>query len=536
LVKGYGYKSILVLSIIAIIVIFLSGCDTSETQKAETEIGNYAGGGLIAGKDNLVFFINPADYNKIYSYDEQSGKYLRISNDSVSSIFIDDDWIYHQNLFNKQLSRIRIDGTNFELLNIAPTSYTRFFSYFIADGWIYYKWWDWDFGGKGGIYRLSADGGTLEPILEDGVRVKDFFVAGDWIYYTSLDDEGYHDGFINIIGIDGGDPVMIGDYAANEIIVYEGYLYFKNNEFKLYRVSIDGGEAIKLSENEIIFYNIFDNWIYYTNRDDNFRLYKMRTDGSESQKISDDKSSMIHIINGWIYYSNINDGGRMYRIKIDGSQKQDLFAAVRPEEAFDASKPLVVSGYYLNFDTDWLVDGKRLNLGMHENDILHLMGAPETATDKDCSDDDYSPVCTYHFEYPGVLLSLVHRNDKPENARLITLETDSPLVAGPRAISVGDTFAQVLEKLPDNGNPVEEASEYQKDMYEYYQLLYGSYSVSGPICEIYYDENKSPIKMSFRDGIGDTSYSLYSSGFTLHFKDGLVSSMIMGHSCWCRLN
>lgn len=527
--KVYGYKNILVMSFIAIAAIFFIGCDSSETQKTETATGKYTNGGLVAWKDNLVFFINSADYNKLYNYDEQSAKFNRINNDSSSNIFIDDNWIYYQDLFNKKLFRIRLDGTDHEIISEAPMTYNSFFSYFVVDNWIYYKWWDFD--GNGGIYRLSTDGDTLKSILENGVRVMDFFFADDWIYYTSLDDS-----FIYKIGIDGGDPVMIGDYAANEIIVYEGYLYFKNNEFKLYRVSIDGGEAIKLSENEIIFYNIFDNWIYYTNRDDNFRLYKMRTDGSENQRISNDKASMIHIINSWIYFCNIDDEGRIYRIKTDGSQKQDIFADVSPEEAYDASKPLVVSDYYMNLDTNWIVDGEKLNLGMYERDIFQLLGAPEVTTDKDCSDDDYAPVCTYHFEYPDVVLTIVHRNDKPENARLITLETDSPLIAGPRAISVGDTFAQVSEKIPDNSNPVEEASEYQKDMYEYYQLLYGSYSVSGPICEIYYDENKSPIEMRFIDGIGDTSVSIYSSYFTLHFKDGLVSSMIMGHSCWCRLN
>lgn len=534
MVKVYGYKISLIISITVIAIILCSGCGSSVTPKAEIKTGHHAGAGLVAEKDGLIYFINPADYKKIYSYDEQSGKYARISDDSSRSIFIDDDWIYYQNLFSNNLSRIRLDGTDLETLNIAPISYTSFFSYFISDGWIYYKWWDFD--NNSGFYRLSADGENLEVILENVFRVKDFIVAGDWIYYTSEDDN-----YICRIRTDGGDPVRIGNYDAKEIIFYEGYLYFKDNEFKLHRVNIESGEAIKLSEKEMVFfynspysYLIYDDWIYYTNRDDNFSLYKMRTDGSDSQIISKDKASMIHIINSWIYYYNFDDKGRIYRIKTDGSQTQNLFNDVRSEQAYDASKPLVVSDYYINFDTDWIINGKPINLGMYESDILQLLGIPVEITDKDC-DEDYSNVCYYEIMYPEAVISFVHHQDEPENARLFSLETDSPLAIGPRAIRVGDTFSQVLEKLPDDGNPLEEAFDYQKDMYEYYHILYGSNSVSGPICEIYYDENKSPIEMRFRDGIGDTSASLYASYLTLHFKDGLVSSMIMGHSCWCRL-
>ncbi len=73
-------------------------------------------------------------------------------------------------------------------------------------------------------------------------------------------------------------------------------------------------------------YVIFSNgWIYYVNIGDESKLYRMTEDGSQNVKLSDDPVSQIQVIDGWVFYakkvSEESPEGGIYKVKNDGSNR-----------------------------------------------------------------------------------------------------------------------------------------------------------------------------------------------------------------------
>ena len=60
-------------------------------------------------------------------------------------------------------------------------------------------------------------------------------------------------------------------------------------------------------------------WIYYSNADDDSSIYRMRTDGADKKKLNNDYSSNIQAVGEWLYYLKGRSGyPKIYRIPING--------------------------------------------------------------------------------------------------------------------------------------------------------------------------------------------------------------------------
>jgi hypothetical protein len=85
-----------------------------------------------------------------------------------------------------------------------------------------------------------------------------------------------------------------------------------------------------------------DEWIYYSNKEDNGYLYKKKIDGSKSKLITNDKCSCINVSGQWIYYINESDSKKVYKIKINGSKKTKII-----DEKY-------LKVYYLHLSNGWI--------------------------------------------------------------------------------------------------------------------------------------------------------------------------------------
>lgn len=66
------------------------------------------------------------------------------------------------------------------------------------------------------------------------------------------------------------------------------------------------------------------NTVYYSNLSDNYKLYRINIDGSGNKKINDHKDIYISVSQGWVYYSDYDDGGALYKITTEGRDKTML--------------------------------------------------------------------------------------------------------------------------------------------------------------------------------------------------------------------
>ncbi|HYE83561.1 MAG TPA: DUF5050 domain-containing protein [Clostridia bacterium] len=114
-------------------------------------------------------------------------------------------------------------------------------------------------------------------------------------------------------------------YSYGKTLVYEDWVYYSNWEDngKFYRIKTDGTGKTKLSNNFPLSINIQDDWLYF--RDANYGyFYKMSTDGRAIIRLIDDSPESIYISGDWIYYGNRGDEGKLYKVKTDGTERTRL--------------------------------------------------------------------------------------------------------------------------------------------------------------------------------------------------------------------
>ena len=88
-----------------------------------------------------------------------------------------------------------------------------------------------------------------------------------------------------------------------------------------------------ISDEESRFINVSDDWVYYTNGDNNTfsngdaRLYKIRTDGTQRTAIGEEKGDLLNVVGDMIYFRDYGDSTNLYciyKIRTDGTEKVKL--------------------------------------------------------------------------------------------------------------------------------------------------------------------------------------------------------------------
>lgn len=186
----------------------LSSDIKSHTQKAEISPQDYngntvsGGGGYIAEHDDVFYFANPEDHNKLYKKDKLNNikKLSDTANDSmVLLIQCDGDHVFF-------VQNIKTDHED------APWKCTLF------------------------DYDLSSDNEV--KILEDNIC--NYTVYEDHIYYSTLDTNGVY-----VANMDGSDARLIcngGSWLPISLQCSDGNLYYALHD-KLVCFPLDGGAA-----------------------------------------------------------------------------------------------------------------------------------------------------------------------------------------------------------------------------------------------------------------------------------------------------
>ena len=112
--------------------------------------------------------------------------------------------------------------------------------------------------------------------------------------------------------------------------VYDGWMYYCSSG-GIYKVRVDGTENKCISSIESTNINILGDWIFYNNPNDNNKIYRMNIDGGENTKIGDVSDvADINLAGEWIIYNQwLRDqtGGFLYcsntyMMKLDGTDNK----------------------------------------------------------------------------------------------------------------------------------------------------------------------------------------------------------------------
>lgn len=287
--------------------------------------GNINNNGIVAlDQEGYVYYSNVSDGEKLYKIGFDGVFNKKISENKAQYLNVSKDYIYYSNYSNGgKLYKSKLDGSNAQLLVDDKAAYIT-----LAGEDIYYS--NHSDGGK--LYRIKKDASDAKqnhgnPVMVDYEsysgevgEVAYINIEGNWIYYINYAD-GHKPYVINKEGTYRG---KLSDEYATSLQVSGDYVYYCSGSGVISKVKKDGtGNVVpikgRVSEiNKGFHINVHDEWIYYSNVEDNNKLYKIKTDGSgERIKLSEDSVGYINIIAGSIYYNTTK--GKLFKVAIDGN-------------------------------------------------------------------------------------------------------------------------------------------------------------------------------------------------------------------------
>jgi hypothetical protein len=165
-------------------------------------------------------------------------------------------------------------------------------------------------------------GNTIGNIINSGVVGKE----NDWLYYQKRQGNALYGDLPKIKTDLTMDTIVASDDDPLYINVLNGWVYYRNGSEsgKIYKIKVDGTERTKLTDDSSTGLLVVGDWLYYNNQTERGKIYKIKVDGTERTKLVDDQASAINVIGDWIYYQNVTDNNKPYRVKVDGTGNEKL--------------------------------------------------------------------------------------------------------------------------------------------------------------------------------------------------------------------
>lgn len=267
------------------------------------------------GEDGYIYYVNSSDKEKLYKQGV-GGIYDRaILEDKAQYVNVSGDWIYYSNYSDGgMLYKVRNNGTERQKLVSDKAAYIT-----VSGEYIYYS--NHSDGGK--LYKVKKDGSDARiwpdnslhgnPVVVDYGNynksvdeVAYINIVGDWIYYSNYSDG--HKPYV--IHKDGTYRGKLSDNYADCVQVDGDWVYFTSGSGVISKVSKSSMgfvvpiKGVTSEFNKGYHINVHQDWIYYSNAEDEGKLYKISTDGSGNKtKLSDESVGYINIVGDWIYFT-----------------------------------------------------------------------------------------------------------------------------------------------------------------------------------------------------------------------------------------
>lgn len=253
-------------------------------EKRGNTIGNDLNKGAVVNKGSYTYYVNFEDDNKIYRVKDGSSTREKFCEDKASFLNIVGNDLYYVN---------ESDENKIYKLNLKSNEKTKIIDERAAIMQIS--------GGR--IYYLKMPGYLNRPLSSQ--------------YRGGIMKE---EGEFNIFStkLNGENKKKVLNEMCGMFAVYNGYIYYLDTGFggKLYRITKDGKDKVKLSTNQTYRFWMDDKFIYYLNdfsSDGKPSITRIKHDGSGEAKISESYINTMNIIGDTIYFSSDSGVSKMNR-------------------------------------------------------------------------------------------------------------------------------------------------------------------------------------------------------------------------------
>lgn len=271
---------------------------------------NIIDNGLFAEDSNYIYYNAFSTDNKLYKMDKAGVNKIKLCDDAAYSINVYEGYIYYVNANdNRKIYRVKVDGTGRSKLSDDCSIYYVN----ITNGYIYYI--DENYM----ICRTKLDGSEKTKITYDAAQFIN--IKNGWIYYSNAAD----DGKLYKISVNGENRTKLSDDTINTLVVEGNFIYYTawNND-GIFKMDLNGNNKTKIY-NEGLSINVSDNYIYFSLWSGG--IYRMGLDGRNEVKLSEGTPmDYINILDNSIYFADIvnKDKIELYKMNIDGTDKTSI--------------------------------------------------------------------------------------------------------------------------------------------------------------------------------------------------------------------
>lgn len=252
--------------------------------------GNLNNKGHFCEFNGTIYFANPYDNDCLYQMSSYCTGIKKVNNDCVESINVDENYIYYMrkgivaDKASTALSgriygviRTKKDGTKAQLLYDGPAGVLNLYG-----NYIYYQ--HYSNSTAFSFYRVRIDGEENEKLSSNGVYPSSAY--GNHIYFSNLPE----DHSIYQFDINSKSLSRYMDANAYLVDVKDNYVYYIDigNNYRLVRVNKATLEKEAVSpsgKGRCIYYNIYNDKIYYYLEGEHPGLYRMNIDKTNDELV-----------------------------------------------------------------------------------------------------------------------------------------------------------------------------------------------------------------------------------------------------------
>jgi hypothetical protein len=287
--------------------------------------------------NNLLYFQNNLDSNKLYCYDGNSIK--KVNNDRAEYFTINGNNLYYYN--SSLLSKVIkcFDGT------IATNLLEINGEYLTCDGtYLYYAVNNLLKTSVNGIYKIKLDGSEEQPtrLVQDKAEYLTYY--NDKIYYSNVSD-GRRLYSISINSNNSQKGTLLFDEKVSDIILDNGVLYFNSTKTAagigiasaIRKYNIASGNCIKLTTDNGSYLTKIGSFIYYINKDKItsqlfgdgiYKVSALHNDdnnfaGTKIISADDNGYSSLSSNGNYLYYYKLNDK-HLYSYNLSTNNENDI--------------------------------------------------------------------------------------------------------------------------------------------------------------------------------------------------------------------
>jgi len=145
---------------------------------------------------------------------------------------------------------------------------------------------------------------SKEILKDENIIGNNISCDGEYIYY--INDEYY----IMKYSLRNNTKEMLSQERAKKILLTSnGLLYTSLSNNHLYHIDSQGDTKREVIDKSVFAFNYDDEYIYYSNNEDNKALYKIKFNGSENKKLTNNPAYFIYIFSDYnkIYFMSDED-------------------------------------------------------------------------------------------------------------------------------------------------------------------------------------------------------------------------------------